>query len=98
MKNSVISLLSGCLVAMSASGASAACYADYKAKKENPLRLHYGVVEVTAQPCQMSREVARAVAQRVAAGGWELLQVESVFDETGLEAKKRDAGEYYLRF
>ena len=98
MRNSVISLLAGCLVVISASGASAACYADYKAKKENPLRLHYGVVEVPSQPCQMSRAVTRTVAERVAAGGWELLQVQSVFDETGLEAKKRDAGEFYLRF
>ena len=98
MRYTVISLIAGCLLAISASNAAAACYADYKAKQENPLRLHYGVVEVTAQPCQMSRAVTQAVAQRVAAGGWELLQVESVFDETGLEAKKRDAGQFYLRF
>ncbi|SMX23148.1 hypothetical protein [Boseongicola aestuarii] len=98
MRHFVISLVSISLLAISASSASAACYADYKAKKENPLRLHYGVVEVNAQPCQMSGAVSRAVAQRVAAGGWELLQVQSVFDETGLEAKKRDAGEFYLRF
>lgn len=98
MRYTVISLIAFCLLAISASNAAAACYADYKAKKEKPLQLHYGVVEVTIQPCQMSLEVTQAVAQRVAAGGWELLQVESVFDETGLEAKKRDAGKFYLRF
>lgn len=98
MRHFVITLVSMSLLAFSASNASAACYADYKAKKEDPLRLHYGVVEINAQPCQMSGAVSLAVAQRVAAGGWELLQVQSVFDETGLEAKKRDAGEFYLRF
>ena len=98
MRYFVISLLAASLSVMSASGAIAACYADYKAKQESPLRLHYGVIEVASQPCQMSRAVTNAVAKRVAAGGWELLQVQSVFDETGLEAKKRDAGEFFLRF
>lgn len=91
-------LIVGCLVAVTASSASAACFADYKAKQENPLRLHYGVVEVNVQPCQMSSAVSDNVSRRVAAGGWMLLQIESVFDKTGLEARKRDAGEFYLRF
>ncbi|MCC6304068.1 MAG: hypothetical protein IT545_02605, partial [Rhodobacteraceae bacterium] len=29
-----------------AGGAAAACYADYKAKREPPLQLHYGVMEI----------------------------------------------------
>jgi len=98
MRYIVISLLAGCLAFGSATGAIAECFADYKAKQEDPLRLHYGVVEVNVQPCQMSGAVSDKVSQRVAAGGWMLLQVESVFDETGLEAKKRDAGEFYLRY
>lgn len=98
MKRVAINLVLSCVVASTASVASAACFADYKAKQENPLRLHYGVLEVNVQPCRMSKAVSDNVAKRVAAGGWMLLQVESVFDETGLEAKKRDAGEFYLRF
>ncbi len=98
MKNVVIALTFGVLSFATAQVAAAACFADYKAKQENPLRLHYGVVEVKAQPCKMSGEVTDQVGQRVAAGGWTLLQVETVFDETGLEAKKQDAGEFYLRY
>ena len=30
--------------------AQAACYADYKAKQDAPLRLHYGVAEIS-EPC-----------------------------------------------
>ena len=98
MRRIAKNLIAGCVMAVAGTSASAACFADYKAKQENPLRLHYGVVEVKAEPCQKSKAVSDDVAKRVAAGGWMLLQVETVFDETGLEAKKRDAGEYYLRF
>lgn len=83
---------------MAAGPAFAACYADYKAKREDPLRLHYGVIQVDANPCRMSRAVARGVERRLSAGGWTLLQVESVFDETGLEGRKRDAGQFFLRY
>ncbi|MDJ1018055.1 MAG: hypothetical protein QNJ35_16210 [Paracoccaceae bacterium] len=83
---------------LAATASQAACYADYKAKQDDPLRLHYGVIEVGVSPCAMSEDVKRVVEERVAAGGWMLLQVQSVFDESGLEAKKADAGEFYLRF
>ena len=76
----------------------AACYADYKAKRENPLQLHYGVVQINANPCRMSDRVRVNVANRLEAAGWLLLQVESVFEDNGLERRKSDAGQYFLRF
>jgi len=78
--------------------ASADCFADYKAKKENPLRLHYGVIKIDSTPCAMSNTVQKTVAQRLSAAGWQLLQVGSVFDDSGLGKRKKDAGEYFLRF
>ena len=78
--------------------AEAACYADYKAKQESPLRLHYGVVQVNVTPCQKSGAVTSLVKERIAKGGWVLLQVQSVFDDSGLESRKQDAGQYFLRF
>jgi hypothetical protein len=33
------------------SAAQAACYADYKAKRDDPLRLHYGVAEIMKSQC-----------------------------------------------
>lgn len=86
------------LLAMLASPAQAACYADYKAKQENPLKLHYGVVQVDISPCAMSESVASQVTQRLKAAGWQLLQVQSVFDDSGLGRRKQDAGQYFLRF
>ena len=78
--------------------ALAACYADYKAKQDNPLRLHYGVMRMDTNPCAMSDGVRASVADRLAAAGWQLLQVQSVFDDSGLEKRKSDAGQYFLRF
>ena len=78
--------------------ALAACYADYKAKQDNPLRLHYGVMRIDTNPCTMSDGVRASVADRLAAAGWQLLQVQSVFDDSGLEKRKSDAGQYFLRF
>ncbi|HGG65793.1 MAG TPA: hypothetical protein ENK34_14610, partial [Rhodobacteraceae bacterium] len=34
------------MLGTTAFAADAACYADYKAKRDNPLKLHYGVVEL----------------------------------------------------
>ncbi len=78
--------------------AQAACYADYKAKQENPLKLHYGVVQVDISPCAMSNNVTTVVRQKLRAAGWQLLQVQSVFDDSGLGKRKQDAGQYFLRF
>ena len=80
-------------------GASAAqaagCYADYKAKQDNPLRLHYGVAEVS----ECSEKAAQAeLTARLAASGWTLLNVVSVFDQSGLEERKQSAGPNYLRY
>ncbi|UYP67333.1 hypothetical protein OIU14_12690 [Thalassobacter stenotrophicus] len=83
-------------VLMMAFPATAACFADYKAKRDNPLRLHYGVVEVTGA-CTV--QVARAeIAQRIARDGWQLLNVVSVFGPEGLAERKKSAGTYFLRF
>ena len=78
--------------------AQAACFADYKARRDQPYGRHYGVVEVEISPCAMSAEVEDTVRQRVAAGGWTVLQVQSVFEDDGLAGRKKDAGEFFLRF
>ncbi len=95
MKHAIAPL---CLLALLAAAPAAAegCYADYKAKQDNPLRLHYGVIELrdgcsaaTAKP---------EVSARLKQGGWTLLNLLSVFGPEGLAERKADAGPYYLRF
>ncbi|MHA6346213.1 hypothetical protein [Roseivivax sp. CAU 1761] len=80
---------------LAAAPVQAACYADYKAKQEDPLRLHYGVAQVSACDRKAARD---ELAPRLSAQGWTLLNVVSVFDETGLEARRDSAGPNYLRY
>ncbi|MEW9919961.1 hypothetical protein AB2B41_10115 [Marimonas sp. MJW-29] len=75
---------------------AAGCFADYKAKQDNPLRLHYGVAQING-PCD-ARSAAAELAPRLAAQGWTLLNVVSVFGEDGLASRKDSAGPNYLRF
>jgi len=90
------SALTAGLLALSAPAQAAECYADYKAKQDNPLRLHYGVVQLSG-PCK--KKAARAeIAARIAPAGWTLLNVLSTFGPDGLQQRKADAGPYYLRF
>lgn len=85
------------MLALTAGPALAECYADYRAKMDNPLRLHYGVIELPADACSVGA-AAPVIAARIAQGGWQLLQVVSVFDQSGLTPRRADAGEFFLRF
>ncbi len=79
-----------------AAPAGAACYADYKAKQDGPLRLHYGVIALPESACS-----AEAAAAQIAArlgDGWTLLEVVSVFEDDGLEQRRSSAGDYFLRY
>lgn len=91
-------LISVLMLTVSAGASSAACYADYKAKQDNPLRLHYGVMRIDMTPCTMSDSARQTVESRLKKAGWRLLQVQSVFDDSGLEKRKKDAAKYFLRF
>lgn len=92
-----ISAFATCL-ALSAVSAQAACYADYKAKRDNPLRLHYGVVELPDNACSSRGAAERTVSQKIRRDGWELLNVMSIFGSDGLAERKDSAGAYYLRY
>lgn len=87
--------LSIAIMAALALPAQAECYADYKAKQDNPLRLHYGVAQVSA--CDVATAEAE-LTDRLAAAGWVLLNVLGVFGPEGLEERKASAAEYFLRF
>ena len=84
-----------CLLAPAA-WAQSPCYADYKAKRDNPLRLQYGVYEVQGRctPAAAAEELGALLA----ADGWELLEVVGVFGAEGLEEREEDAGDNFLRY
>lgn len=94
-----ILILAAVLALAAAAPASAACYADYKAKKPGgPLRLHYGVVQVSNAACNNRGRAEREVREKVSRGGWTVLNVLSVFDESGLDRRRQSAAEFFLRF
>ncbi|MBE1285287.1 MAG: hypothetical protein GJ676_18385 [Rhodobacteraceae bacterium] len=98
MKQIVMISALGLALALFAAGSSVAeeCYADYKAKQDNPLRLHYGVIQLQG-PCKKAPAKSE-VSARLAPQGWTLLNIMSVFGPEGLQQRKADAGSYYLRF
>ncbi len=85
-------------LALPASMAQAECYADYKAKQEAPLRLHYGVAAIPGPACDSRAAAAEALAPRLRAEGWTLLNILSIFGPEGLDQRKDSAGPYFLRY
>ncbi len=96
MNNLTLSLLAAILIALAMPASAANCYADYKAKQDNPLRLHYGVAQLKGA-CDAGSAQAE-LSKRLAAKGWKLLNVLSVFGEDGLAQRRDSAGPNYLRF
>lgn len=86
------------LLLAAAAPAQADCYADYKAKKESPLRLSYGVIQLSGGACASPAAARNEIAGRIAKGGWTLLAVLSIFGPDGLEPRKANAGADYLRY
>ena len=84
------------LFLLAAAPVQAACFADYKAKQDEPLRLHYGVIALDDAQC--SAEGAAAALQARLTDGWQLLQVVGLFDESGLAEREASAGPYFLRY
>jgi hypothetical protein len=86
------------LMLLTVAPVQAACYADYKAKQDNPLRLHYGVIELPDSACGSTSAAASEISRRIARDGWTLLNVMGIFGQDGLAGRRASAGPYYLRY
>ncbi len=91
-------ILFAVLFGIGASGAQAACYADYKAKQDGPLKLHYGVAKLPNSACGDRKAAETVLAGRLSNAGWTLLRVVSMFDESGLDKRRESAGRFYLKY
>lgn len=98
MKQSLFLSLGLAAVLAAASPAAAECYADYKAKQDNPLRLHYGVIKLPDAACDSRGTASGEIGKRIAKDGWQLLNVMTIFGQDGLAERKESAGKYYLRY
>ena len=92
----VTALALGLALTLAGPGA-AECYADYKAKRDEPLQLRYGVAQVSDGNCSPGAAQGE-LAPRLASGGWTLLEVLSTFGPEGLEERKASAADHFLRY
>ena len=77
MKTRILPLFA--LVTMlSAGAAEAACTVEYKAKRDNPLKLEFGTADLPDEACGSAQAAAAALAPRLAQKGWTLLSVVSI--------------------
>lgn len=76
------------------SAAAADCYVHYKAKRNSPYGLHYGIVRVSGG-CPSSP--ARVVQSRISSGGWTILNVVKVTTSSPSSSERRSAGSHYYR-
>ena len=95
IKTLVTAFLAAMMLALPA---SAQCYADYRAKRENPLRLHYGVVQLPDSACGNTSAATSYLQPRLQQDGWILLDLLSTFGPDGLESRRERAGQYFLRY
>ncbi len=93
-----LTLVLSLAMAAAAPAAGAQCFADYKAKKGNPLQLQYGVIALSGNACASPAAARPEIAARIAKGGWTLLKVMSIFGKDGLAQRKDSAGAYFLRY
>ena len=80
---------------LGAGAADAACLVEYKAKRDAPLRLHYGIIELSDANCDSP---AAAVTRRIKGDGWSLLTVMGKLSRKEAEKRKADAGAFYLKY
>ena len=74
------------------------CYADYKAKKNNPLRLHYGISKINTDLCENRNAITLDLESRLQSSGWILLKLLDVFGNEGIDERKDSAGIYFLKY
>jgi hypothetical protein len=98
MKKNAKNIALAVLFVAFAGGANAACFADYKAKRDKPLRLHYGVIKLSDGLCKDVKAADKLVATRLSQTKWQLLNVMSLFDDKGLKKRQDSAGDYFLRY
>ncbi len=100
MKRSIthlaFTLATSLLVAAFSLSANAECFYSYKAKRDNPLQLHYGVIKVDGS-CQQPTP-SREIASRIARDGWTLLSVVGTVAQPKLNLERERAGEFFLKY
>lgn len=90
-------ILTFALVAALTVPAQAACYAEYRASRQNPVQLAYGVAEIRGGACN-AQAAARYLQNRLASSGWTLQNVLSTVTSDYAPANSGYTGGHYLNY
>lgn len=72
------------------------CFYEYKAKQDDPLRLHVGILQ-TNHKCGANQAMAE-LRQRLDAGGWKLIQVVTSFEERPSNEQLQKYGHFIFKY
>ena len=72
------------------------CFILYKAKKDKPLKLHLGLMQIN-ETCSM-KDIEIKINKRLNLSGWTLLQIVKATENVKVEKMKRDLGDYFLKY
>ena len=72
------------------------CFVLYKAKKDNPLKLHLGLIQINGQ-CA-SHDIEGITIQRLNSSGWKLLKIVKFTGKIEVEKMEKDLGDYFLKY
>ena len=72
------------------------CFVLYKAKKDNPLKLHLGLMQVN-KPCS-GKSLEIVVSNRLNPSGWLLLKIVNTIESVETEKMKSELGDYFLKY
>jgi hypothetical protein len=68
----------------------------YKAKKDNPLKLHLGLIQINGQ-CS-DHDVEGITNKRLSSTGWKLLQIVTASGNIDTKKMESDLGDYFLKY
>lgn len=72
------------------------CFVLYKAKKDNPLKLHLGLIQINDE-CA-SHDIEGITIQRLNSSGWKLLKIVKFTGKIEVEKMEKDLGDYFLKY
>lgn len=72
------------------------CFVLYKAKKDNPLKLHLGLIQINGQ-CS-DHDVEGITSKRLSSTGWKLLQIVTSSGNIDTKKMESDLGDYFLKY
>lgn len=72
------------------------CFVVYKAKKDNPLKLHLGLMQISGQ-C-LIQDIEGITSRRLDSTGWKLLKIVKTSSNIDAEKMEKDLGDYFLKY